>query len=197
MTVPEYARSYPYDACYLGLAGNVESPLYRLGGQYCLRVNLPASTGLTGSSSWAAVGVKRAATAHRTWLANTLSALGTAVSSLLGSNTARFPLALLGTFGIEVPVLLVLARFAFRARCGDDRRTILVGVLASSLTLPLLWFAMHAAADPRHTLILGEVAVAVVEALLYKALLGVSIAQAVALSAVANALSLSAGWMLS
>ena len=196
MTIPEYAHSHPYELCNPGRDGDEEAGLVRWG-DYCLSVSLPASTGLTGSSSWAAVGVKRAAGAYRSWLSSILSAIRAGTSSLLGSYGARFQLALLMTLAIEVPVLFAMARLAFRARCGDNRRTILVGVLASSLTLPLLWFAMHVAVDPKDMLILGEVAVAVVEAVLYKALLGVSVGQAAVLSTVANALSFSVGLMLS
>ena len=197
VTVARYAHSYPFGPCFAGLAGDEAGRVDGSGRQYCVWVDLSSSTGLASVSSRAAVAVRRAVGVYQSGVASVLFTMRTWLSSVVDADAARFPLALVGTLVLEVPALLVMARLAFRARCGDNRRTILVGVLASCLTLPMLWIAMHVAADPGKMLIAGEVGVAIVEAVLYKALLGVSTVQAIALSAVANGLSCSAGLMLS
>ena len=159
-------------------------------------LNLPPSTGLTGTSSRATVLISRAAGAYRTYAAATLSAVRARLVALLGSSSARFALAFVMTLAVEVPALFLLARFGFKLRSAGDRRTVLVGVLASSLTLPLLWFALHAVASPRDYVFVGEFVVFVVEAVLYRALLGVGIGRAALLSLVTNALSFYVGLMV-
>lgn len=101
----------------------------------------------------------------------------------------RFLLALLLTWLIEIPILFLLARFVFKVRQVSAWRILGAGLLASGLTLPYLWFLLPSILTTATGIYLGEVLVFLVEALLYRWLLGLSYPKALLLSFTANAAS--------
>lgn len=108
----------------------------------------------------------------------------------------RFLLALLLTWLIELPVLFLLARYVFKVHRVSAWRILGAGLLASGLTLPYLWFLLPSILTTANGIYLGEVLVFLVEALLYRWLLGLSYTKALLLSFTANAISFLLGLFL-
>jgi hypothetical protein len=100
-----------------------------------------------------------------------------------------FLLALVTTWAIEIPVLIVLIRFIFRNKTLSLSRIIGTGVLCTSLTLPYLWFVLPPYVDAAYYPLIGEMLVFLVEALILNRLLGLSSRVAVACSFLMNAAS--------
>lgn len=101
----------------------------------------------------------------------------------------RFLIALLLTWLIEIPILFLLARLVFKLPQVSNWRILLAGLLVSALTLPYLWFLLPSILATASGIYLGEVLVFLVEALLYRWLLGLSYPKALLLSFTANAIS--------
>ena len=108
----------------------------------------------------------------------------------------RFLLALLLTWLIEIPILFILARYVFKVRDVSTWRILGSGLLASALTLPYLWFLLPSILTTASGIYLGEVLVFLVEALLYRWLLGLSYPKALLLSFAVNTLSFLLGLFL-
>jgi hypothetical protein len=108
----------------------------------------------------------------------------------------QFLIALLFTLLIEVPILFAMARFAFRLRAIGMPKLIITGVLASSLTLPCLWFIAPAILGAPYALIVGEILVFLVEAGIYALVLRIGIRRALLISFIANLASLALGLVL-
>jgi hypothetical protein len=108
----------------------------------------------------------------------------------------RFLMALVITIAVEVLVVFLLARLAFGLSDVSGWRIVLSAILASSVTLPLLWFVFPMFIAPRYFVFVGELLVFVIEAILYKVLLRTSFGRAAALSFVANALSFLLGLII-
>jgi len=108
----------------------------------------------------------------------------------------RFLIALLLTWLIEIPILFIQARFVFKVRQVSSWRILGSGLLASALTLPYLWFLLPSLLTTTSGIYLGEVLVFLVEALLYRWLLGLSYPKALLLSFTVNALSFLIGLFL-
>lgn len=108
----------------------------------------------------------------------------------------RFLLALLLTWLIEIPILFVLVRYVFKVRQVSVWRILGVGLLASALTLPYLWFLLPSILTTASGIYLGEILVFLVEALLYRWLLGMSYPKALLLSFIVNAISFLLGLFL-
>ena len=119
-------------------------------------------------------------------------------ASPIGLPTGRplevaFLLALLLTWLVEVPVVWLLARYAIKLRQVTNAQIIVASLLATTLTLPYLWFVATPLLPAGMALWLGEAFVFAVELLLYRWLLRCSWPQAALLSLAANALSLLVG----
>jgi hypothetical protein len=108
----------------------------------------------------------------------------------------RFLIALLLTWLIEIPILFLLVRLVFKLHQVSAWRILLSGLLASALTLPYLWFLLPSILATASGIYLGEVLVFLVEALLYRWLLGLSYPKALILSFTANAVSFLLGLFL-
>ena len=93
---------------------------------------------------------------------------------------SKFLVALGITLAIEVPIVWGFVR---------KWRAVVVGFLASALTLPYLWFVLAPYVDARYFLWIGELSVIVVEAVIYFVLLRVKWWVAVMASVLANVLS--------
>jgi hypothetical protein len=137
---------------------------------YTVRIELPPSAGLVSSSP-----------------------LGPRAVAAGGSRAAAFLLALAVTLAVELAVLVVLARYVVRLWHLGAWRIVLAGMLASALTLPLLWFAVPAVIGPRYYLVVGELLVCVIETVVYRLLLRVGWGRAALLSLATNAVSLAVG----
>ena len=101
----------------------------------------------------------------------------------------RFLVALLLTWLIEIPILFILTRYVLKVPQVSVWRILGCGLLASALTLPYLWFLLPSILTTASGIYLGEVLVFLVEALLYRWLLGLSYPKALLLSFTANAIS--------
>lgn len=85
----------------------------------------------------------------------------------------RFLLALVTTWAIEIPVLIVLIRFIFQDKTLPLARIIGIGGLCTALTLPYLWFALPPFVDAAYYPFIGEVLIILVESLILYRLLSV------------------------
>jgi len=104
----------------------------------------------------------------------------------------RFLLSLGLTLLIEVPALFILTRF-FVAHKVTPAEVLFTSILASSLTLPYLWFVLPPYVNASYYLQIGEAAVIIVEALIIQRLLKVDILRSLLISAAANMASFAVG----
>ena len=105
----------------------------------------------------------------------------------------QFLLALASTLAIEVPVVLLVAHL-LPLNGIRPRKFLIPAVLASTLTLPYLWFVLPAYThDGGIYIVVGELLVTLIEALIYKSLLSLSYQQVFLLSFIANLASFSFG----
>ncbi len=106
-----------------------------------------------------------------------------------------FLLSLCLTLAIEVPIVFLIAWCKYKIR--NWHNVLFAGFLATTLTLPYLWFVLPAFVGDRVTyLIVGESLVFIVETLIYYKVLNISSGRAVALSFVANTASAILGLIL-
>jgi hypothetical protein len=108
----------------------------------------------------------------------------------------RFLLALVTTWAIEIPVLIVLLRFVFLEKTLPLIKIIGAGALCTALTLPYLWFVLPPYVDAAYYVQIGEVLVFFVEALVLNRVLGINLKVAVICSFVMNAVSFLLGLVL-
>ncbi|MDO9550118.1 MAG: hypothetical protein Q7J03_04020 [Methanoregula sp.] len=108
----------------------------------------------------------------------------------------RFLLALITTWVIEIPVLIVLIRFVFRDKTLPLVRIIGIGAFCTALTLPYLWFALPPYVDAAYYPLIGEMLVFLTEALILNRLLGISGRVAIACSFIMNMASFLLGLYL-
>jgi hypothetical protein len=96
-----------------------------------------------------------------------------------------------------VPVVLVFLRYVYKYKNIEIPTILFVGILASALTLPYLWFVLPAFIFDRTVFVtFGEVAVILVEAILYYKLLKLKLLDAFVVSLVANIASIVFGLLL-
>jgi hypothetical protein len=99
------------------------------------------------------------------------------------------------TLLVEVPLVVVLV-YLFKETKIGIWRAIGIGILATSLTIPYLWFIFNAFFDYRTMVIGGELFVFFVEMLIYRKLLPIKFSRAVVISLVANLASILVGMIL-
>ena len=107
-----------------------------------------------------------------------------------------FLLALVTTWVIEIPLLIVLIRIAFRDKDIPVLKIIAIGALCTSLTLPYLWFVLPPFVDAAYYVQIGEALVFLVEAVILNRLLGLDPKRALICSFVMNAASFLLGLVL-
>ena len=92
-------------------------------------------------------------------------------------------------------MVFVLIRFVFdcNKKKTDTALIVVTTIIASTLTLPYLWFVLPPYIDARHYITIGEFWVFVVEALIYWQVLKRKIWEAGILSLIANVSSYIAG----
>ena len=107
----------------------------------------------------------------------------------------HFLWSLIATLAIEVPVAFVLIRHVYRKSKNAD--VIFAGIIASSLTLPYLWFVLPSFIPSRTAYIcIGESAIVLIEAFVYYKILKISAKQAFVVSLMANIASVLFGIIL-
>jgi len=108
----------------------------------------------------------------------------------------RFLLALIITWCIEIPVLLVLFRFLFRQKNVSQAKIAFTGVLCTALTLPYLWFVLPPFVDAAYYPLIGEFLAVLVEAAILNRVLGLDVKTAGVCSLAMNAASFFLGVFL-
>ena len=103
-----------------------------------------------------------------------------------------FILALFQTLIVEIGVLFLFFKYVFKKKI-HIKKLILVGIVASSLTIPYLWFVLPSLLIPFYVVLIGEVLIWLIEAYLYKEFLEITIKQALYVSLIANLASILVG----
>lgn len=98
-----------------------------------------------------------------------------------------FFLCLLITLAIEVPILIFISKYVFKFNF-KLQKLIVIGIIASILTLPYLWFLFPAYIKFYYILI-GEIMVILVEALIYNQLLEIKYTKSLFISIIVNFIS--------
>jgi hypothetical protein len=105
----------------------------------------------------------------------------------------RFLISLLLTWVIEIPILLIFLKWVFKEKKNSIGHIILVGFLASALTLPYLWFILPTYINLNYYIYIGEILVFLIESLIYYKLLSIKLSRALIISFVANLVSFIVG----
>jgi hypothetical protein len=99
------------------------------------------------------------------------------------------------TLVIEVPIVFFLVRYLYKKSKNWD--IVLVGIIASTLTLPYLWFILpFYVSDRMIYILLGESIIVLIEAFMYHRLLKIKFTQALLVSFIANLASTLFGLLL-
>lgn len=107
-----------------------------------------------------------------------------------------FLLALVMTWVIEISVLIVLVRFAFRNKSLPLVRIIFTGALCTALTLPYLWFVLPRFVDAAYYPVTGEILVVIIETVILQTVPGLDWKRAGISSLLMNAASFVLGLFL-
>ena len=97
-----------------------------------------------------------------------------------------FLMALCLTLIIEVPVLFLLTRFVFKNKKLSVRKIIISGLIASTLTLPYLWFVLPPYFPSNYYVFIGETLVVIFDTLIYMQVLEFKFRKAIIVSFVCN-----------
>jgi hypothetical protein len=107
----------------------------------------------------------------------------------------KFLLSLFLTLVAEVPVLFLFVKYIYKYTNIKTPIILFVGVLASALTLPYLWFILPAFVFDRTLyILLGETIVILVETFIYFKLLKLNLRNAFICSLIANLVSIILGY---
>jgi len=109
----------------------------------------------------------------------------------------KFLVALFLTLIVEVPLVLFFVRYIYKHKNIGISNIIFIGILASALTLPYLWFVLPTFISNQVAYqIIGEFLVILIEASIYYKLLKLKTAEALLVSLVANIASVVLGLLL-
>jgi hypothetical protein len=106
----------------------------------------------------------------------------------------KFLVSLILTLFIEVPIVLILVSF-FSPKI-KPYKTILISILATTLTIPYLWFIFPVYLNYPAHIIIGEITVFLVESLIYWKFLPINLKNALLISFIANLSSLIIGLLI-
>lgn len=107
----------------------------------------------------------------------------------------QFLLSLLITLTIEVPVVSLVVRYKYKIL--NNFNTIFVSFVSTILTLPYFWFILPIYINNRTGyLMIGEIAIILIEAFIYYRLLKISFKKALGVSILANVISFLIGIIL-
>ena len=107
----------------------------------------------------------------------------------------KFLIALLLTLVVEVPIVFILAKYLFKSKI-KTLEILFIGFIASTLTLPYLWFVLPPYINMSYYVLIVEILVFLFEALIYKILIKLSIFDSLAISLIANLLSFIIGLLI-
>ena len=107
-----------------------------------------------------------------------------------------FTKALAATLLIEVPIVYVFIIYIFKTLPDKKLKIIFVSILASTLTLPYVWFILPQFIHSSNYTYYAEFIVLIVEAIIYWVLLDLDILKSLIVSAVANTTSFLLGLWL-
>lgn len=106
----------------------------------------------------------------------------------------RFLYSLLLTLAVEIPIVYIFVKYLYRHNGVKNLKIILVGFLASTLTLPYLWFILPAYINDRNTfIVIGELLVILTETIIYNQLLEIKLSKSFIISLTANIFSILLG----
>ena len=108
----------------------------------------------------------------------------------------KFLISLLVTLIIEIPILFLMLRFFYKNKKISVRKIIAVGIFASSLTLPYLWFVLSPYILSNYYIYFGEVFIFFVEALVYNQFLDLNFKKSLSISFVCNLVSFVIGLII-
>jgi hypothetical protein len=108
----------------------------------------------------------------------------------------RFLLALVTTWAIEIPVLIVLIHLVSHDKTIPLAKIGFAGALCTALTLPYLWFVLLPFVDAAYYPFICEALVVIVEAVILNRVLEIDLKQSVVCSFVMNAVSFFFGMFL-
>lgn len=106
---------------------------------------------------------------------------------------SRFLVALAITLAIEVPALIVLFKFL---KFKITRKIFCVGLIASTMTLPYVWFVIPAFFSGNTYVFVAEAFAVIAEAVLFFRLLELGAKESLLISAVVNMLSFVLGLLI-
>ncbi len=109
----------------------------------------------------------------------------------------KFLLSLIVTLIIEIPILIIFIKHIIKPKNFSIRKIIAVGIIASTLTLPYLWFVLIAYLPANYYILLGEIFVILIESLIYYQVLDIKIHKAFYVSLIANISSILIGLLIS
>ena len=105
----------------------------------------------------------------------------------------KFILALIITLALETLGLVLLLKIIFKFKKYSLKKLIIIGIVASALTLPYLWFVFVAYLPRLYCVIFGEIFVILVESVIYMQFLDLKWYRAFYVSFILNILSILAG----
>lgn len=108
----------------------------------------------------------------------------------------RFLISLFTTLIIEIPILFFILRCFYKNKKISLKKTIFVGIIASSLTLPYLWFVLSPYILLNYYIYIGEFLIFLVEALVYNQLLELNFKKALFVSFICNLVSFVIGYII-
>jgi hypothetical protein len=106
----------------------------------------------------------------------------------------RFLMSLVLTILIEVTILLLLIKGAYKLKDPEYAEIIIIGVLAQMLTLPYIWFVLPVYI--KYHVLAGELSAIIAEAGIYYRFLNFNFLRALLLSTAANIISFVSGLIL-
>ncbi len=107
-----------------------------------------------------------------------------------------FLISLLITVVIEILVLVLFIKYLFKDKKNSLWNIIIVGFMASALTLPYLWFILPNYINSIYYFYIGEFLVFFVESLIYYKFFNIKFKKALILSFIANLFSFVVGLLV-
>jgi len=108
----------------------------------------------------------------------------------------QFLISLSLTLIIEIPIVFIFVKVIYKLKELSNLKVLIVGLIASTLTLPYLWFVLSPYINARYYILTGELIVVIVEALIYNQLLNIKLNKALAISFIANFFSYGLGLII-
>jgi len=108
----------------------------------------------------------------------------------------RFLISLSVTLFVEVPILFILIKYAFKIENIEKKRILFAGSIASLLTLPYVWFVLPPYVNSRYYIHIAEILVFMAEGAFYHIFLDMRINISLLLSLITNIASFVIGLLI-